>query len=496
MRSLDTRVNDLERNVSNLEDRVDHCCDPWTPIGSTRSTTEAPVCPAWTLHGDPSFQPQAFQAPLNHIRQKPSELDASYANAQRRPGHRPMDPWVRFDGLQQETSAPQGVAFRDKEIADLEELMRNTQDSLRRSEEASNRKDHQLADLERRLFDCENSLATYSNALAERQADLDEAQAACQSKDAVLQSWASTYWSVQQSYLRKKTQLSAADRELRQMQIALHDAQDDRQDHMDDIVNTKENEIANLRMLCESKNAVVGQQEQVIARGVVLMEEKDDELERMSSELAALKSDLENESRMAEEKEEVIAQLRTSLNHALTPAKLRPEAGDTPISDRARRVTYSPFATSGQELHASQSTKWTPKPFKSISLPNEQRKAAIWRHGSGSAALTFGKSGWDSGSDASLNSKPRNVSSENALDRPMEKRATSRERSQSPQAHEHPSISSAAFEPMPPLPPRRPAAVTRGNTRSRSIPQHTPELPRRRLYSYVEPDEDETCAYE
>lgn len=274
------RVSDLGQNVS---------LGPCTPPGSTTEAGESP----------------------RHDHGVSCELDASFDRAEQYCTTRCRD---------HESSARQRVAFRDKEISRLEELMRTTHERLRCSEEASIWKDHQLAELQGRLSHCENRLVSYSDSLAAKRADLSEAQGAgCRSEDVALQSWAPAYWNVQQSYV---------------------------QDHMDQIVSTKNSEIFMLRMPCESNDAIVTHQEQAIAQSVMLTGSMHDELGRVSCELAALEINLANESKVSEEQGEVIAQLRASLKNALGPARLAQETASAPaVSDRACGITHSPLAT-------------------------------------------------------------------------------------------------------------------------------------------------------
>lgn len=348
---------------------------PRTPPGSTTEAAESPrhdhgVSSAWAedLSSRACFPNEA--APCSnlvheHIRPKPSELDAFFDRAEQYCNTRCVD---------HEISARQRVAFRDKEIAHLEELMRTTHERLRCSEEASICKDRQLAGLQGRLSHCENRLIAYSDLLAVKRADLIEAQRACRSKDVALQSWASAYWNVQQSYI---------------------------QDHMDQIVKTKNSEILMLRMLCESKDAIVTHQEQAIAQSVMLRGGMHDELERVSCELAALEINLANESKVSEEQGEVIAQLRASLKNALDPARLAQEtASAPPVSDRACRITHSSLATFG--TNASGDIQATPQPSQYVPLPIEYKRAALWRHGPRYVAFPSAQPGWQYSGDVHL----------------------------------------------------------------------------------------------
>lgn len=418
---LRTRVADLEQNVSDLEDHVDRL-DPnrLTPPASDAEITPYPhwehiyAQPSYGFNYAPEHRPENL-ANLNdfwypgHV-QKPSELDTEIASATRAPCQTPAGRMFNrpqnFCGSPKHTSStpPAGVAFRDREIAQLEELMRAAQEDLRRSEELVSRKDDELAhqhcqilnydarvrELEMTLAEREAALSSYSQILSQRQSEIDSLRASCQAKDAEIVNWTVKHDQLGTSYLRKRNQLNSADQQIKHMQQSLDNLQY-KQDEMDEVFAGKEDEMRRMRDFCDSKDAVIYRQEQIIARGATLMQERDEEIERHSGELQVVKDDLEDErrqkqrfSRLFDERGETISQLRTSLNQALTPISMQSKNDTEATEDESRDehradVTYSPFATCGLEAH---SQKWTPKAFKGYTrLAHEQRRAVSWENG-------------------------------------------------------------------------------------------------------------------
>ncbi|KAI5369370.1 hypothetical protein Slin14017_G002490 [Septoria linicola] len=526
VRSLDNRVGDLEQSVSNLEDRVDHCLDPFTPLSSAADVSAQPFAQVMSrglpiasrpdvgayseCFGDYTY-PNFANSPSLHSHQKSVELDATVSGIDRFAPYEDGFSGHCFPGSTlSDAQAPEGVAFRDKEISDLEELNRSTQDSLRRSEQASSERQSYIqeleaanAELEKKVSEREECLAICSSVLG---TEVEKMRAACQTKDAALQMWTANHSAACENFARKEDELAAANQRLQQM-YNLHAS---KQDELDDVINAKDDELQRLRVFCESKDAVVVKQEEVIARGVILMEQKDDEIERVSRDLKRLKDDCDNEtrekerlSRLFEERGEVVAQLRASLNHALTPTttptttKLAPEPSTRTPGFEA---TYSPFATSGPELHATHVSKWAPKPFKNARLPSEQQRAAIWESGPRSISHTFGRPGWREGSvDA------RRSDSVRLLEKLALTEESPPQKQDRPRAHRekrsHVSRSSAGpfsflndtTQPtlLPPLPPRRRislAEIRDSRETSEPITKHVSmqDLPRSRLQPYVE----------
>jgi hypothetical protein len=268
------------------------------------------------------------------------------------------------------TKAGEGVAFRDREITQLEELVMTTQNNLKQSEELVHEKSGEIQQLERRV-------SNHEALLSEKQFDIDRLYAECKSKDAALQMWAGKQHSYAQSYLRKKTELCNADRRVQQLQHALYE--------VDDIVANKDEEIRRLREFCESKDMVVHQQEQIIARGATLMEERDDEIGRLTRKLKTMTDDYENEVRQHDR----VARLLEERDEVKKPRS------STEESERKEKMVPLPFNIPSEEAFTRTRGQWTPQEINGGSVRTfyEQQRALSWQGGKAREQYKFGLPG-------------------------------------------------------------------------------------------------------
>ncbi|KXT07308.1 hypothetical protein AC578_444 [Pseudocercospora eumusae] len=414
VRSLHTRFADLEQNISDLEDRVDRI-DPAqiTPAGSDASHLQWErncVQPSANFGFD--WQPSILENDSNtwhpgHI-QRPSELDTTFAGSNDLYGIQACDMLPESNNsVGHPRSAPiEGVAFRDREIAQLEDLMREKDIELARQHAKGVSYDAKINELETRLAEKESAVATYSDMLSQAHSDVEGFRASYQEKETELTDWITKHDRVRQSCTQKRNQLMHADYQIQHIQRSMYDLQQRKQVEIEDIIARKDDEMRKMKDFCDSKDAVVYQQEEIISRGATLLQERDEEIGMLSRQLQVTKDDLENEqrekerfSRLFDERGEVISQLRTALNQALTPRPIRgkceghnnaPETG----SQRSRNseTLYSPFATTGLEAHTPRSQKWTPKAMLGLpKLPHEEKRAASWEMGRSADARTFGR---------------------------------------------------------------------------------------------------------
>ncbi|KAM3419334.1 hypothetical protein BST61_g5268 [Cercospora zeina] len=478
VRSLDTRVGDLEHHASDLEDRIDHCVDPRTPAESLANTSdvshssahaelEHPNQCARSASARPSITPIAPQMAHSYGQISSPQQEVPMHSLNCDTGGTSGTALLEM-AQQLETHASPGVAFRDKEINDLEELVRSSQDSLKRSEETSRRNAIQVSDLllenaslQRQFCHREAAFATCSDRLSATEIQLAESRAYCHSKDEKLLAWASKHETLQHTCIQQQDELAALKRRLQQV----YSLQASRQRDIDELVGSKDEDLCRLRGLCESKHEVLVKQEEVIARGITLMRDKDGEVEQLSLELRALKDDFdsaarekERYARLFEESGEVIAELRASLSQALTPSVPEHSAEHTPEPSGIDLAPCSPFANSGPGLNKPRAVSWKPQPFKFGSLPSEKKRAEIWETGSISSPCAFGKSGWQNdvrGAVRSNRSRPdRKLLLEQkrrAGDNPGEQAPARRQHNRLTAAHP----ASSAHETLPPLPPRR-----------------------------------------
>lgn len=312
VRSLDSRVAGLEQKLSNLEDRVDNL-EPtqFTPAASEDTTiqtsTNAYAQPTAQqldecfVFGSPQAPKYGPWSPMaNEWATQYSEPSFATFGVDDRSMYQ-SSPAFNFDSA---SAASEGVAFRDREIAHLDELMRKAQESIQHSDAVILEKDAQIRQLtserdraDEKNYDLQQSLQAVSMNFNEKKDYIESLEDESHSKNAALRAWVSKHNAMQQSFLEKKTQLCHADRQIQQLQRALYDLQNSRNDEIDELTSSKDDEIRKLRQFCEAKEAVGYQQEQIVARGAKLLEERDAELARLGQQLKGLDDDYRNETR-------------------------------------------------------------------------------------------------------------------------------------------------------------------------------------------------------
>ncbi|CAK4031491.1 Hypothetical predicted protein [Lecanosticta acicola] len=409
VQGLGSRVATLEQNCSELEDRVDGL-DPhqFTPAGSDLS------------FGNPQqdFTFERGYDPFGSSRPLPFGISADALYGNRNVGVELPAAGENAAPKTQPVPAVEGVAFRDKEIARLEELMRAIQESLRHHEDLVGRKDAELErlnsdrqdgearilELERTVAERNSTIRAYSDMMAEKDSEIEDLRAESRSKDDSLHTWTYRHHTIQQAFVHNQTELYHADQQIQQLQGALYESQRSDQDELEN----KTREITKLREFYEAKEAIVHEQDQIVARGAKLLEERDSEIERTSKELQVLKDDIRNESRerirfakLLDERDEEILQLRASLDRALMPrptkSKARNDSTDIKQDEYSEKgMPCSPFATAGSSVKRARpaSAEWTPRAIDNYArLPWEQKRASLWKRGAAANELRFGVPG-------------------------------------------------------------------------------------------------------
>ncbi|KJY01178.1 hypothetical protein TI39_contig301g00033 [Zymoseptoria brevis] len=403
VRGLTDRVAGVEQDVSNLEDRL----DDMRPNRFTPPESEyIPTSPLQHDYSVPYSRNEAHVDGHHHSTdyQGTPYLAKSYGVS--------SPSWVTPELSAQGTAecpAPEGVAFRDREIVALEDRVRELQDSLRYSEDLASQfrserqsESNKVASLCQRLRDCTESNARY-------EVELDKSVTMVEGHDSAMQKLAQeltrkhelAMWEMSSRLHQKTQQFLAAQQQIHHLRSSMYDAQKKSQQEMDDMLAEKDGLLHKIREVAARNSAVVSQQQEIISRGAAIMEEKDDEIdrliqkldksqaadrneqqerdscakmliERLTRELSKTQENHRNEQQELAEKSEEVVELRKALTKALTPNLPR---GGQP-QPRAR-PTVSPFATPlGRRASSMQ---WSPQALpQSSKLPHEVRRADIW----------------------------------------------------------------------------------------------------------------------
>lgn len=211
------------------------------------------------------------------------------------------------------------VKYRDREIDRMDELLRSTQERLRLSEESIAQKDASIAQLRverddqraresaERTHQLREQLAQVCNTLDAKNAEVNDLQYQIEQRDDALQRW-------QESF-------SHADEQITSYKHAYYDSMVRADRDIQKLSSDHEEETSKLKEFCEEKDVVIHRQEDVIARGAKLLEQRDYELEDMSRQLRAAEDDRKHSrrtqdrlSRLLNERDGEIEQLKRRWN--------------------------------------------------------------------------------------------------------------------------------------------------------------------------------------
>ncbi|EME49365.1 hypothetical protein DOTSEDRAFT_68221 [Dothistroma septosporum NZE10] len=441
VQGLHGRVADLEQNVSDLEDRVDKLDPHFTPLGSEKT--------AFSSFGwNPRNQTQPYAVHEQQVftvnESLPSTnsqlyLGASWPQPSRDQYHSRETLWSNIESpattgeqtdrdLPSQSSAPEGVAFRDREIAQLEELMRDAQDSLRSKEELLSQKDAEISalqserscqnarieELDRISFERASQVQCWGDILAERQREVEKLQEACCTKNSQLDSWEIKFQNSQQAFFRKKVHLSQADQEVQRLKCENHILRD-----IDDTLARRDKEVIELRDFCEARESVAQQQEEIISRGATLIREKDRQINTLDDDLRTERRERARYRRLLDERDDGFEQSKKSLQQALIPnpeAKVQeqePPAHHDPYRRQSSPATRqimsipsesqmeheslpcppSPFA-SARARSATVGETWASKALNNYAMqPHENLQASAWGGRPSSNQCKFGAPG-------------------------------------------------------------------------------------------------------
>ena len=303
---------------------------------------------------------------------------------------------------QPQPQVTESVAFRDREIARMDEQLRIAQDRLRVSEEnmaqkdaaivqlRESREDHQARafDLSQTNLELNDQLTKHSDALQTKYAEIKDLQSNITDKDVALRSWQESWREINACYNHAHAKANAYERRLRDMQ-------DQEQDRVDRMVADHQKELHRLQEFCEQKDAVVYKQEEIIARGGQLMEQRDEELESLQRKLRSVEDDnghatrtQERLQRLLRERDFEITYLkgRTERSQDIVPERKLPQAyydkrehgltGPCNRDDEHPGFSAPPVPSDGgAQLHAQQH-QWVPKNLRGFAWqPHGERRA-------------------------------------------------------------------------------------------------------------------------
>ncbi|KAK4900390.1 hypothetical protein LTR27_002616 [Elasticomyces elasticus] len=287
-----------------------------------------------------------------------------------------------------------GVAFRDQEILRLEELLSDAQEAATASEQQAAQDRQAFNDLQERY---ENSLKenTYHHDMyLQRDAELRALKEETLQRDVHLQQlndYLHTRDEQRERYLEnhrqvvehskeKSAHIHTAEGRIAELQKVLGTKDRD----IEQMVQGRDEEVGRLQQFCEQKDAISHSQEQIIARGARLIEQREEEIEQLTRKIKTLGADNASERKQRQ----LTSKLLEDRDSELLVLKARPaaaEGADRPrVPEKIEEDQASPF-------FAKRPPVWSPRP-----IPNDRRlhheayQASAW-DGAENQRPEFGK---------------------------------------------------------------------------------------------------------
>ena len=221
------------------------------------------------------------------------------------------------------------VRFRDREISRMDELLRIAQERLRCTEESMSQKDAHIAQLRaerdeqraresaEKSYQMKERLNRYLDALDSKNAEIADLQDQLLQRNDALHRWQESWNDLSDSYSRADEQATA-------YKHAYYDSMVRAESDIQKASSDHEDEMTKLKEFCEEKDVVIQRQEDVIARGGKLLEQRDEEIEDISRKLRASEDDRKHARRMEERLDRLLGERDEEINRLKREAKPGP----------------------------------------------------------------------------------------------------------------------------------------------------------------------------
>ncbi|KAK0944986.1 hypothetical protein LTR29_003578 [Friedmanniomyces endolithicus] len=243
-----------------------------------------------------------------------------------------------------------GVAFRDQEILRLEELLSEAQEAAMISEQQACQARKASSDLHKRYQECagmnyyhstlyhkrDAEVYTLKEEASQREVHLQQLNDYLHTRDEQIERCSESYRQVLERSKAEGAIIQVAECRIEKLRQMLLDCQRNKDNDIDRMVQGREEEIGRLQQFCEQKDVVAHSQEQIIARGASLMEQKDETIEALSRRVEALQEDNASERKQRQLTSKLLEERDTELI-ALKASSTRPGAVPTASSHSDRR---------------------------------------------------------------------------------------------------------------------------------------------------------------
>ncbi|KAK0271506.1 hypothetical protein LTR35_013217 [Friedmanniomyces endolithicus] len=247
-------------------------------------------------------------------------------------------------------SSRAGVAFRDQEILRLEELLSEAQEAAMISEQQACQARKASSDLHKRYQECagmnyyhstlyhkrDAEVYTLKEEASQREVHLQQLNDYLHTRDEQIERCSESYRQVLERSKAEGAIIQVAECRIEKLRQMLLDCQRNKDNDIDRMVQGREEEIGRLQQFCEQKDVVAHSQEQIIARGASLMEQKDETIEALSRKVEALQEDNASERKQRQLTSKLLEERDTELI-ALKASSTRPSAVPTASSHSDRR---------------------------------------------------------------------------------------------------------------------------------------------------------------
>jgi hypothetical protein len=218
------------------------------------------------------------------------------------------------------------VRFRDREIARMDELLRISQERLRSTEESIAHRDAALAQLRaerdeqraresaEKSHQMQGTLNRYLDTLNAKNAEIVDLQEQVGQRNDALQHWQESWNELNDSFARADEQATA-------YKHAYYDSMVRADSDIQKISSDHDEEMTKLKEFCEEKDVVIQRQEDVIARGAKLLEQRDAEIESISRKLRAAEDDRKHARRTHERLDRLLSERDAEIDQLKREAK-------------------------------------------------------------------------------------------------------------------------------------------------------------------------------
>ncbi|KAI7181184.1 hypothetical protein D0869_11152 [Hortaea werneckii] len=401
VRSADSRIIGLERSISDLEDRIDRAQPQFTPPGSTNGsasswneqerTEDARSKAAESRLSEAEAFPQeqmlrqklelasvtmstlkkynktmlkqncqldeenakvmrdmiALNAGLHGINTQSSSSITQAAKRTEAVDHEThsgmqdtlYEPHGHYQDVDENAAIPPGaVAFRNLEIARLDEQLCRTQEELRASEQHLADKEVELDHMHRireTSAEAEERIASMQNSLLDREKEIVQLSEVMREKDHKIERLSADCRQMYRNSQQGLTELREASASTQSLLGNLERQKCQWDEERAQLMREHQDEMRKMQALCEYKDEVAEEQNRVIAEGARLIRLRDDEIDRLDRRFKAAVDDVGHErrknsrlTRLLRERDDEIGAMKAGIEHACIIPRRSPRDRD------------------------------------------------------------------------------------------------------------------------------------------------------------------------